>query len=79
MSDPRNPLHAPWVARNFALWERIIVRARGEDRDWFTATPEFGPADYMPLRGIDPDTVADPWEINLWMRDELRRRFGPAG
>ncbi|MBC8041610.1 MAG: sugar phosphate isomerase/epimerase [Opitutaceae bacterium] len=75
VSDPRNPLHAAPVARSFELWRRIIARACAEGRESFTATPEFGPVGYMPLLGREPVTVADPWEINLWMRDELRCQF----
>jgi sugar phosphate isomerase/epimerase len=75
VSDPRNPLHAADVARSFALWKRIVERARAEGRTTFTVTPEFGPVGYMPMRGSEPVPVADPWEINLWMRDALRREL----
>lgn len=72
VSDPRNPLHAPWLARHLDLWRQVAQRARAEGREWLTVTPEFGPFGYMPLQGAEALPVADAWEINLWMRDRLR-------
>lgn len=79
ISDPRNPVHAPWLALFTSWWKRILQLRRDEGWEWFTITPEFGPAPYMPLRGVSPEPVGDAWEVNLWMLSYLRREFADAG
>lgn len=75
VSDPRNPAHAPWL-RLFTSWWREIIRLRRVGScEWFTVSPEFGPAPYMPLSGASPEPVADAWEINAWMLSYLRREL----
>lgn len=76
VSDPRNPRYEFWLQRNMELWKQVCDRARATGRASFTVTPEFGPYGYLPLRGREPVPVADPWEINLWLRDLLRRELG---
>lgn len=78
ISDPRNPAHAPWLALFTAWWKNILQLRRAEGREWFTLTPEFGPAPYMPLNGASPEPVGDAWEINLWMLAYLRRELATA-
>lgn len=75
ISDPRNPIHAPWLDRFTGWWKQILEMRRVEGRDWCTITPEFGPAPYMPLNGPSPDPVGDAWEINLWMQNHLRQKL----
>lgn len=75
ISDPRNPAHALWLARFIAWWNRILDLRRAEDRDWFTITPEFGPAPYMPLNGKSPNPVGEAWEVNAWMLQHLRKEL----
>jgi sugar phosphate isomerase/epimerase len=77
VSDPRNPAHSEWLALFTSWWKRILELRRAEGREWFSITPEFGPAPYMPLNGRSPDPVGDAWEVNAWMRDYLRREFDP--
>jgi len=77
VSDPRNPVHAPWLERFTGWWNQILELRRAEGREYFTITPEFGPAPYMPLNGPSPDPVGDAWEINLWMQRHLRESFNP--
>jgi len=71
VSDPRNPAFADWLARHIDLWTRIVRRRAAEGLASFTVTPEFGPPPYLPLVGIENRPVADPWEINRWMRGYL--------
>jgi sugar phosphate isomerase/epimerase len=77
ISDPRNPAHAAWLALFTTWWKRILQLRRDEGREWFTVTPEFGPAPYMPLNGPSPDPVGDAWEINSWMHQYLRSELEP--
>lgn len=78
VSDPRNPVHAPWLALFTSWWKQILQLRRDEGREWFTVTPEFGPSPYMPLRGKFPDPVGDAWEVNHWMLSFLRRELDPT-
>ncbi len=75
VGDPRNPAYQEWLAASVDLWTRIRDRISAEGRNSMTVTPEFGPPPYAPLDGVGVRPVADPWEINHWMRDELRRRW----
>ena len=77
ISDPRNPSHAPWLERFTGWWQQILDLRRAEGREWFTVTPEFGPAPYMPLTGASPDPVGDAWETNAWMHQYLRKTLKP--
>lgn len=77
ISDPRNPSHAPWLERFTGWWQQILELRRTEGREWFTVTPEFGPAPYMPLTGASPDPVGDAWEYNAWMHQYLRKTLKP--
>lgn len=75
VSDPRNPAHARWLELFTGWWRRVLDLRRSEGREWFTMTPEFGPAPYMPLAGRSPDPVGEAWEINEWMLGYLRREL----
>ncbi len=75
ISDPRNPLHEPWLRLFTSWWKRIVRLRRDEDREFLTISPEFGPVPYMPLNGRSQVAVADAWEINLWMLSYLRREL----
>lgn len=75
ISDPRNPVHAPWLDRFTGWWKQILELRRAEGREWFTITPEFGPAPYMPLAGTSPEPVGDAWEVNTWMHAHLRKEL----
>jgi hypothetical protein len=77
ISDPRNPAHAPWLERFTGWWKHILELRRTEQREWFTISPEFGPAPYMPLAGTSPNPVGDAWEVNAWMLAYLRKELAP--
>ena len=76
LSAPQNPAYRDWVDLSVGFWTRIRARMAGEGREYMTATPEFGQPLYAPIDATSPRPVADPWESNHWMRDELRRRWG---
>lgn len=75
LSDPQNPAYRAWVDLSVGFWTRIRERMAAEGRDCLTVTPEFGPPIYAPLESTSSNPIADPWESNHWMRDELRRRW----
>ena len=76
LSAPQNPSYRDWVDLSVGFWTRIRGRMSGEGREFMTLTPEFGQPLYAPIDATSPRPVADPWESNHWMRDELRRRWG---
>ena len=73
--EPRAPEWAEQVAVNVAWWRRIVEARRAEGRAFLTLTPEFGPVPYMPTIPHENRPVADPWEVNCWMRDHLAREL----
>lgn len=75
VGDPRNPAYQEWLDVSVYLWTRIRDRMAAEGKPHMTVTPEFGPPPYAPLDGITEHPIADPWETNHWMREELRRRW----
>lgn len=73
--DPRVPEWEETLQRHLGWWDKIIERARGEDRDVFTIAPEFGPFPYMQIQPFTQMPISDQWEINRYMKDFLDRRY----
>jgi hypothetical protein len=71
--DPRAAEWAEQVEINTGWWRRIVAARRSESRPWLTITPEFGPVPYMPTIPHENRPVADAWEVNCWMREQLAR------
>lgn len=70
--DPRAPEWQPAVNTFFDWWDRI-VKARNTIQ---TFTTEFGPPPYLPTIPFSNQPVADQFEINCYMKDQLRLRYG---
>jgi len=66
--DPRLKSYLPWVTRSFDLWKQVFQQAEKRGMTTFTITPEFGPFPYR--CGLET-----PWELNVWMRDQLYNAF----
>jgi len=61
----------------FERWWGEIVALRERRGDiCVTMTPEFGPPGYMPTLPFTRQPVADLREVNRWMADRLREKFG---
>lgn len=73
--DPRAPEWAEWTARFTGWWKEIHRLAAERGEEVFTITPEFGPPPYMPTIPFENRPVADPWEINVWMLDHLKKNL----
>ncbi|SIT12860.1 Xylose isomerase-like TIM barrel [Zobellia uliginosa] len=74
VNDPEAPEWKKAVERHMDIWEKVI-RKRWEDKDVFTITTEFGPADYMPTLPYTQLPVADQWKANVYMMKLLKERF----
>lgn len=75
-SQVADPLAECWryeTERSIELWQNILdLRAR-EGREFFTITPEFGPAPYMPIDHKTGQMMEDPWSINVRFKDHLKK------
>lgn len=75
VNDPRAPEWESAVKAHFTWWDKIVERKRNEGKP-LTFLTEFGPIDYMPALPYTRQPVANQWEINLYMKDVLRKRYG---
>jgi sugar phosphate isomerase/epimerase len=73
--DPRAEEWKPTLNRYFEWWDSIVGRARSENREYFTITPEFGPVPYMTILPNSKIPIANQWDINLFMKDMLKERY----
>jgi hypothetical protein len=74
--DPRAPEYAGQTEAHFQWWEQICVQQLSNNVSEITFTPEFGPPLYMHTLPYTNQPVADLWEVNLWMAQMFRERFG---
>ena len=73
--DPRAPEWEEVLDRHMSWWDSIIQRARSENRDYFTITPEFGPYPYMTILPGTREPIANQWDINVSVMQLLRGRY----
>lgn len=73
--DPRAEEWTPTIARYLQWWDTIIERTKYENREYFTITPEFGPVPYMTVLPYTTQPIANQWEINIYMKDLLKKRY----
>lgn len=72
VSDPREPEFAVQLETLLAVWRRILQARTADEADFIAITPEFGPPPYQPVEPVTGRPLADPWELNVWMRGYLR-------
>ncbi|MFD1875613.1 sugar phosphate isomerase/epimerase family protein [Hymenobacter bucti] len=75
VSDPRAPEWAPALAAHLAWWDQVVARHRAAGTP-LTITTEFGPAPYLPLLPYTQQPVASQWDINVFMLNLLKARYG---
>ncbi|MEK0445760.1 MAG: hypothetical protein RLZZ399_1081 [Verrucomicrobiota bacterium] len=76
VSDPRAPEWAGALEAHLKWWDRTVEFRRSQGCAELTFTPEFGPVPYMPVLPYTQEPVADQWEINVFMMQLLRSRYG---
>jgi hypothetical protein len=61
----------------FSAWWKKIVQLK-EQKGWkyFTITPEFGPAPYMPSEPFTKRPLSQQWDNNMYMKNQLKKLFG---
>ncbi len=75
VSDPRL---AQWEGAReifFNWWQQLVAHKRDRNAKELSITTEFGPPPYMPT-GLSGKAMSDQWELNVYMLQELKRRFG---
>ncbi len=75
VSDPRAPESQDALETHLRWWQAIVECHKKCGSDFLTVCPEFGPPGYMPTLPFTKQPVASQWEINLFMKDFLRRRL----
>ncbi len=75
VNDPRAPEWDDAVKAHFAWWDKVVAQKR-KDGQRLTILTEFGPVDYMPALPYTRQPVADQWEINAYMMNVLKTRYG---
>lgn len=75
VSDPRAPEFAAQFAVLRDIWHRILQARAADKADFVAVTPEFGPPPYQQVEPRTGRPAADPWQVNLWMRESLRRSW----
>jgi len=73
--DPRIKEWESYLITFTSWWQKIVDRFKGEDRNFLTITPEFGPPPYTWLLPPNNKPVADFFEINCWMKDYLKKNL----
>lgn len=76
--DPRSAHFTRELEAHESWWRTVWTAQAAKGRAAFGFTPEFGPPPYQPV-GVDGQPLADVNELNAWMRDRLRVRFGNEG
>lgn len=75
VNDPRAPEWAEAVQAHFAWWD-AIVDLKKQQGDTLTVLTEFGPPDYMPTLPFTRQPLANQWDINVYMMEQWRTRYG---
>ncbi len=73
-----NPAAPEWkeaLGFHCQWWDAIVQRHLALQTDILTVTCEFGPYPYMPQLPFSQDDVSDLWEVNLFMKDFLQKRY----
>ena len=76
VSDPRAPEWKGALDAHIAWWDLIVANNYKNKLAVQTITPEFGPPAYLHTLPFTNLPVADNWEINCYMKDLLRTRYG---
>ena len=76
VSDPRAPEFQRHLEAHEAWWDAIKAAREADGTPVLHVAPEFGPHPYMPALPYTRQPIADLWEVNLWMAQRLRTRWG---
>jgi len=75
INHPGAPENKKTLERHLNWWRRILAIRKSENRDFFPITTEFGPEPYMPTMPFSKTPIADQWELNLFMKEYLKKNL----
>jgi sugar phosphate isomerase/epimerase len=75
VNDPRAPEWETTVNRHLEWWDKIIQNRIAAGDKQITILTEFGPPDYMPTLPYTRQALANQWDINVHMKNLLRKRY----
>ncbi|RFS21977.1 sugar phosphate isomerase/epimerase [Chitinophaga silvatica] len=74
VNDPRAPEWENTVKAHFSWWDQVVALHRQAGKP-LTFLTEFGPADYLPALPYTRQPVANQWDINVYMLQQLKKRY----
>lgn len=74
--DPRLPEYKKELEAHLTWWDAIFNECQNKKMDVLTITTEFGPAPYMAHLPFTNMPIASQWDINLFMKNMLKKRYG---
>jgi sugar phosphate isomerase/epimerase len=75
VGDPRAPEWSAALEAHLGWWDRIVA-AKKQAGMPLTMLTEFGPVPYTPALPYTKQPVSDQWDINVWMLELFRKRYG---
>jgi len=75
VNDPRAPEWETAVKQHFSWWDQVVQRHQSEGKP-LTVLTEFGPPNYLPTLPYTRQPLANQWDINVYMMQQLRARYG---
>ena len=75
VTDPRAPEWQHAVDHHMDWWQRIVNARKANNEARTTFTSEFGPFPYLHRLPYTNQDIANQWEINEWMMQELKQRI----
>jgi sugar phosphate isomerase/epimerase len=75
VNDPRAPEWQQALDFHLRCWDAVVDTHVKLERPMLTFTTEFGPYPYMPQYPHTQQPVSDQWEVNLFMKDLLKKRY----
>jgi sugar phosphate isomerase/epimerase len=72
VSNPQAPEWQGHLDQFINWWQQIIAIKKQSGQSFFTITPEFGPAPYMPTAPFTQEPLSSQWDNNVFMKDYLK-------
>ncbi len=75
VTDPRLPEWEDALQFHLSCWDSVVEQNQKEGNTMLTFTTEFGPYPYMINLPSSGKPVTDQWDINVYMKDLLKKRY----
>jgi sugar phosphate isomerase/epimerase len=74
--DPRAPEWQHALDHHLIWWDAIVEKKKARGDKIMYICPEFGPYPYMTHLPLGNVPITNLWEVNLFMKDLLQKRYG---